>query len=60
MIEIRVTWSIAGRINSRGIPIQSGVWFPDTPKIRRDLEAIAEAGNHAYEAGTHWVEERRA
>jgi hypothetical protein len=60
MIEIRVAWSITGRMNSRGIPIQAGLWFTDTPDNRRDLEAIAEAGNHTYGAGTHWVEERRA
>lgn len=60
MKEIRLRWSIVGRESIIDEPIQAGLWFPDTPENRRDLEIIAEAGNHTYGPGTHWIEEREA
>lgn len=58
--EIRLGWSIEGRLNQVGEPIQGGVWQPDTPDNRHDVTTLAEAGNWAYGPGTHWVEEREA
>lgn len=60
MTEIRVCWSIEGREDLTGRPIQGGLWSPDTPENRRDYEIIVEAGNNAYGPGTHWLEEREA
>ena len=56
--QIRVCWSIVGRMDMNGVPINGGVWHPGTPEFRRDLTIIAESGNEAYGPGTHWIEER--
>jgi len=37
-----------------------GVWFPDSPDVRRDLEIIADSGNEVAGTGTRWLEEREA
>lgn len=58
--EIRVRWSVIGRKNLEGKPINAGLWFPDSPTFRRDLEVLVESGNFAYGKGTHWIEEREA
>lgn len=60
MKEIRLAWNVVGRENQIGEPIMAGVWHPDTPENRRDLEIMAEAGNDAYGPGSHWIEEREA
>ena len=58
--EIRVRWSIIGRKNLQGKPINAGLWFPDSPTFRHDLQVIVEAGNDTYGKGSHWIEEREA
>lgn len=60
MKEIRLCWSVEGRKNQAGEPIDGGLWHPDTPEARRDLELVAQAGNEAYGMGTHWIEVREA
>lgn len=60
MKEIRLCWSIEGRKNQVGEPIHGGLWHPDTPETRHDLETIAQAGNETYGTGTHWIEAREA
>lgn len=60
MTEIRVCWSIEGREDLIGRPIQGGLWSPDTPDTRQAYEIIVEEGNRAYGEGTHWMEEREA
>jgi hypothetical protein len=60
MKEIRLCWSVIGRENIVGEEIQNGLWHPDTPDVRRDLELIRDAGNETYGPGTHWIEEREA
>lgn len=56
--QIRVCWSIIGRTGTDGLPNNGGIWHPDTPEFRRDLQIVAESGNEAYGPGTHWIEER--
>jgi hypothetical protein len=60
MQEIRVAWKFGLHEDPAGQPLAGGVWFPDTPENRRDLEIVAEAGNFACGEGTHWLEEREA
>ena len=60
MTEIRLRWSIDGRMNQVGEPIDGGLWMPDTPETRRELEFVAQSANEAYGPGTHWVEVREA
>jgi hypothetical protein len=60
MKEIRLCWSVDGRKNQAGEPIDGGLWHPDTPEARRDLEFVAQAGNEAYGMDTHWIEVREA
>lgn len=60
MIEIRLCWSIVGRTNLVGEPIQGGIWYPDSPDVRRDYEIVRDEGNEQYGYGTHWIEEREA
>lgn len=60
MREIRLRWNIVGRESLIGEPIQGGLWMPDTPDNRRELEIIQEAGEFAYGPGSHWIEERVA
>ncbi len=60
MIEIRVAWPFGLHENQFDEPIDGGVWFPDTPENRRDVEVVVEEGNRACGQGTHWVEEREA
>lgn len=59
-VEIRMGWSVVGRRNAANKPIQAGLWQPDTPKNRKELAIIVDAGNEAYGPGTHWIEERAA
>ncbi|RUR70883.1 hypothetical protein EJP67_27880 [Variovorax guangxiensis] len=35
-------------------------WEPDTPAVRAAFQAAVDAGNRAYGAGTHWVEQEEA
>jgi hypothetical protein len=60
MLEIRVAWPLGLHENQANEPIAHGVWFPDTPSNRQDLEIIIEAGNAACGEGTHWLEQREA
>lgn len=60
MQEIRVAWPFGLHENQAGEPTAGGVWFPDTPENRRDLEIIVNAGNEAAGEGSHWLEEREA
>lgn len=60
MMEIRLAWSIVGRTDPTGRPIQAGLWQPDNAENRRTLQVIADSGNEAYGPGTHWIEEREA
>lgn len=60
MTEIRVAWSVAGRTDQTGRPIQAGIWHPDNAENRRTLQAIVDAGNETYGPGTHWIEEHEA
>lgn len=60
MTELRVAWKFGLHENESGEPTGGGVWFPDTPENRRDVEIIVEEGNRACGQGTHWVEERVA
>ncbi len=56
--QIRVCRSIVGRTGMDGLPKNGGVWHPDTPEFRGDLQIVVESGNEAYGPGTHWIEER--
>ena len=60
MREIRAAWLFGLQENEAGEPLAGGIWFPDTPQSRRDMEIIVEAGNEAAGEGTHWLEEREA
>jgi len=60
MQEIRVAWKFGLHENRFEEPTNGGVWFPDTPETRRDLDIIVEEGNSAFGDGTHWLEERQA
>lgn len=60
MAEIRVAWSLIGRTDPTGRPIQAGLWHPDNNENRRTLQAVVDAGNETYGLGTHWIEEREA
>ena len=60
MIEIRVRWLLGLHEDSEGKPTDGGVWFPDTPANRRDLEFIVSAGRETMGEGSHWLEEREA
>lgn len=60
MIEIRVCWSILGRENALGKPIQGGLWSPDTLAARQVYESVVKEGNSAYGVGTHWLVQRKA
>lgn len=44
MKEIRFCWSIIRRYSISDIPIQGGLWHPDTPDNQRDLEIVIETG----------------
>ena len=60
MTEIRVGWPSGLHEDDDGQPIDGGLWFPDIPEVRRDLEAIVECGCEAYGPGTHWLGKREA
>ncbi len=60
MKEIRLAWSILGRTDLFGQPIQHGRWLYADAQAREDLDFSAEVGNEAYGLDTHWVEEREA
>lgn len=60
MKEIRLCWSVIGRTNQAGEPIQGGLWHPKTEQTLRDLMIVMESGNKVYGEGTHWIEEREA
>lgn len=60
MREMRVRWHFGLHENQADEPTDGGVWFPDTPENRRDLEIIVDAGNEVAGAGSHWLEEREA
>ena len=58
MIEIQLRWLVG----NPDAPTKSGVglWHPDTPDNREMLEAVRDAGNETFGAGTHWIVERTA
>ena len=60
MVEIRAAWQFGLHENQFDEPTAGGIWFPDTPENRRDVEIIVEAGNYACGEGTHWLEKREA
>jgi hypothetical protein len=60
MREIRVCWKFGLHENQAGGHTDGGVWFPETPESRRDLEIIVEAGNSTCGEGSHRLEEREA
>lgn len=60
MKEIRLAWSIVGRLGLNDEPINGGLWHPDNSENRATLETVAEAGNETYGPDTHWIEERAA
>lgn len=60
MTEIRLAWSVVGREDLTGRPIQAGLWQPDNEENRRTLQIIVDSGNETYGPGTHWIEEREA
>lgn len=57
MKEIRLSWrpDIA---HEGGVYGHGGIWFIDTPEIRRALEKIAADENAVHGDGTHWLAER--
>ena len=60
MREIRVGWPFGLHENEQGEPSDGGVWFPDTPANRRDLEIIVESGCEVAGEASHRLEERDA
>lgn len=60
MIEIRVRWLLGLHEEDSGKPTDGGIWFPDMPETRRELNIIVEAGNEFMGEGSHWLEERQA
>jgi hypothetical protein len=60
MKEIRVRWPFGLHENDRGEPTDGGVWFPDTPEIRKDLTIVVQTGCEVAGEGSHWLEERDA
>lgn len=56
--EIRVGWR-AGIKHEGGVYRNGGVWFVDTPEIRRALTTIVLAANAVHGASTHWIETTR-
>lgn len=60
MTEIRVCWPMGLHESDDGQPIDGGLWFPDIPAVRWDLQIIVESGCEACGTGTHWLEEREA
>lgn len=60
MTEIRVAWPFGLHEDQFGNPSAGGVWFPDTPENRKDLQVIVESGCEVCGSGSHWREERDA
>ena len=60
MKEIRVRWRMGLHEDDAGLPVDGGVWFPDSPDNRRDLMIIIDEGNRVGGDGSHWLEEREA
>lgn len=60
MVEIRLRWLAGLHEDDNGNSTNGGVWFPDTPTNRRDLEIVMEAGCETMGVGSHWLEEREA
>lgn len=59
MKEIRVCW--VPRVHHHELVDRTnGLWMPDTPDNRRDLEVIVEVACEVYGEGSHWLEEREA
>lgn len=44
MRGIRVAWPFGLHENEAGEPIAGGIWFPDTPENRLDIEIVVEEG----------------
>jgi hypothetical protein len=42
MKEIRVSWKFGLHESQADVPTSGGVWFPDTPENRRNLDIIVE------------------
>ena len=64
MQEVRLRWSKGIQKDPASSPFEhtpgAGLWFPDTPDNRLDLETIRDCGNDSFGEGTHWIEERQA
>ncbi|MDB5895930.1 MAG: hypothetical protein JWQ88_3461 [Rhodoferax sp.] len=60
MTEIRLAWSLGGRTDFSGAPLQNGQWVYADAQARKDLAFSADIGNQAFGAGTHWIEQRNA
>lgn len=60
MKEIRVRWHRGLHEDEQGNALDGGLWFPDTPENRTDLQIIVEAGCAVGGVGSHWIEEREA
>jgi hypothetical protein len=60
MKEIRLCWSVIGRTNQAGEPIQNGPWHQLNEYNLRDLEIIRTVGDEVCGKDTHWIEEREA
>lgn len=60
MKEIRLRWLFGLHEAEDGEPLDGGIWFPDTPDNRRDIEILVEECCAVAGAGSHWMEERQA
>jgi hypothetical protein len=57
--EIRICWTqevSATKLSGS----EGGLWLPETPKNREDLEVFVEAANQGFGQGSHWIERREA
>ncbi len=59
MIEIQLRLEVGSRERPPH-KVGAGLWHPDTPANREELEILRDAGNQIYGKGTHWIAERQA
>jgi len=55
-----VRWQLGLHEDDSGEPTDGGIWFPDMPQAREELDILVEAGNEVIGEGSHWLEERQA
>lgn len=60
MTEIRICRKPGLIVHTDGGWPDGEVWAAATPERRRALQAMVDAGNQLYGAGSHWTEERDA